>query len=69
LASGFRKNEGFEPFSVVINVDDKECPKLFELIKGAENPYHNKLEKEITVYLQKMFVLTNILIDYDEKGR
>jgi hypothetical protein len=43
--NNLRKNEGFEPFSVVINVDDKECPKLFELIKGAENPYHNKLEK------------------------
>ncbi|BAS67189.1 hypothetical protein [Bathymodiolus septemdierum thioautotrophic gill symbiont] len=43
--NSLRKNEDFEPFSVVINVDDKECPKLFELIKGAENPYHNKLEK------------------------
>jgi len=42
--NSLRKNEDFEPFSMVINVDNK-CPKLFELIKGAENPYHNKLEK------------------------
>jgi hypothetical protein len=41
--NSLRKNEDFEPFSVVINVDDKECPKLFELVKGAENPYHNRL--------------------------
>lgn len=41
-----RKNDGFEPFSIVINVDEKECPKLFELVKGAENPYHNKLKKD-----------------------
>ncbi len=52
--NSLRKNEDFEPFSVVINVDDKECPKLFELIKGAENPYHNKLGK-------------NHLIEKDEK--
>jgi hypothetical protein len=43
--NSLRKNEDFEPFSVVINADDKECPELFGLIKGAENPYHNKLEK------------------------
>jgi len=43
--NSLRKNEDFEPFSVVINVDDTECPRLFKLIKGAENPYHNKLEK------------------------
>jgi hypothetical protein len=43
--NNLRKNEDFEPFSVVININDKECPKLFRLVKGAENPYHNKLEK------------------------
>jgi hypothetical protein len=43
--NSLRKNEDFEPFSVVINVDEKECPKLFKLVKGAENPYHNQLEK------------------------
>ncbi len=43
--NSLRKNENFEPFSVVINVDEKECPKLFKLVKGAENPYHNQLEK------------------------
>lgn len=51
--NSLRKNEDFEPFSMVINVDEK-CPKLFELIKGAEGPYHNKLEK-------------NRLIEQDEK--
>lgn len=40
-----RKNEDFEPFSIIINVDERDCPKLFELVKGAENPYHNKLER------------------------
>jgi hypothetical protein len=43
--NSLRKNEDFEPFSVVINVDEKECPKLFKLVKGAENPYHNQIEK------------------------
>lgn len=43
--NNLRKNEDFEPFSIVINVDEQDCPKLFELVKGAENPYHNKLEK------------------------
>lgn len=43
--NNLRKNEDFEPFSIVINVDEKDCPKLFTLVKGAENPYHNKLER------------------------
>jgi hypothetical protein len=52
--NSLRNNGDFEPFSVVINVDDKECPKLFKLIKGAENPYHNKLKR-------------NKLLEKDEK--
>ncbi len=44
--NSLRKNDDFEPFSVVINVNDKECPNLFKLVKGAENPYHNKLERD-----------------------
>jgi hypothetical protein len=43
--NNLRKNENFEPFSIVINVDDLDCNELFTLIKGAENPYHNQLEK------------------------
>lgn len=43
--NNLRKSEDFESFSVVINVEERDCPKLFELVKGAENPYHNKLEK------------------------
>ncbi|CAC9961942.1 hypothetical protein [uncultured Gammaproteobacteria bacterium] len=42
--NNLRKNEDFEPFSIVINVDDSDCSQLFSLVKGAENPYHNKLE-------------------------
>ncbi len=43
--NNLRKNEDFEPFSIVINVEKKDCKKLFTLVKGAENPYHNRLEK------------------------
>ena len=46
--NNLRKNEDFEPFSIVINVDDSDCSQLFSLVKGAENPYHNKLEKRQT---------------------
>jgi hypothetical protein len=42
--NNLRKSEDFEPFSVVINIDDSNCGQLFTLVKGAENPYHNKLE-------------------------
>jgi len=42
--NNLRKNEDFEPFSIVINVDDSSCGQLFSLVRGAENPYHNKLE-------------------------
>lgn len=45
-----RQNSGFdfEPFSILINIDDSrdQCPKLFGLVKGAENPYHNQLERD-----------------------
>ena len=44
--NNLRLNESFEPFSIVINVDDVDCPELFRLVKGAENPYHNRLEKD-----------------------
>lgn len=43
--NNLRKNEDFEPFSIVINADEQGCPELFKLIKGAENPYHNRLER------------------------
>ena len=39
------RNDYFEPFSIIINIDKQECPELFSLVKGAENPYHNKLER------------------------
>lgn len=42
--NNLRKNEDFEPFSIVISVDVLDCEQLFSLVKGAENPYHNKLE-------------------------
>ena len=42
-----RKNTSFEPFTTVIDVDDQSAPKLFALIKGAESPYHNKLQAKV----------------------
>ena len=40
-----RKNDNFESFSIVINVDEEDCPILFSLVRGAESPYHNRLER------------------------
>ena len=42
-----RKDTSFESFTAVIDVDDKDAPKLFKLIKGAESPYHNKLQAKV----------------------
>ena len=42
-----RKETSFEPFTAVIDVDQGDAPKLFELVKGAESPYHNRLQAEI----------------------
>lgn len=46
LSSGInslRKTSDFEPFTVVIDVSHS-APELLKLIRGAENPYHNKLK-------------------------
>ena len=42
-----RKNPSFEPFTAVIDVDKQNAPKLFELVKNAESPYHNRLQANI----------------------
>lgn len=42
-----RKNPDFMPFTAVIDVDQEKAPKLFRLVKGAETPYHDKLQKKI----------------------
>lgn len=47
--NNLRKDTGFEPFTAVIDVDDRNAPKLFELVKGAESPYHNKLQTKVLV--------------------
>ena len=39
-----RKDQSFQPFTAVIDVDKQDAPELFQLVKGAENPYHNKLK-------------------------
>ena len=39
-------NKDFKPFMAVIDVDANDSPELFELVKGAENPYHNKLKSK-----------------------
>lgn len=41
---GLRKNPDYYPFTAVINVDQKHAPTLFQLVKGAESPHHNKLD-------------------------
>jgi len=43
--NSLRKSENVEPFTAVIDVAQGHSPKLFNLVKGAEGPYHNKLEK------------------------
>ncbi len=40
-----RQSDDYETFMAVIDVDKTNSPQLFELVKGAEGPYHNKLEK------------------------
>jgi len=42
-----RKNQDFMPFTAVIDVDQEKAPELFRLVKGAETPYHDKLQKKI----------------------
>lgn len=43
--NSLRKSENVEPFTAVIDVAQGHSPKLFNLVKGAEGPYHNRLEK------------------------
>jgi len=55
-----RKNENVESFTAVIDVDQGHSPELFNLVKGAEGPYHNKLEggrlrKDEEKKLKKLF--------------
>lgn len=45
--SNLRKDTSFESFTAVIDVDDQNAPNLFKLIKGAESPYHNKLQAKV----------------------
>jgi hypothetical protein len=44
--SNLRKNEDFESFIVVIDVDKTDSKNLFRLIRNAENTEHNKLIKK-----------------------
>jgi len=44
--NSLRKDENIEAFTAVIDVDQEHSPELFNLVKGAEGPYHNKLEKK-----------------------
>ena len=38
-----RKNPDLAPFALVIDVDNRKAPVLFDLIKKAEGPHHNEL--------------------------
>ena len=40
-----RKDPDFEPFTAIIDIDKQDAPKLFWLVKNAEGPYHNRLQK------------------------
>ena len=42
--NSLRKNSDYEPFTAVIDLN-QDAPDLFELVRGAENKNHNKLEK------------------------
>ena len=44
-----RKNSDFEPFTAIIDIDQQDAPKLFRLVKNAEGPYHNKLQKGVLI--------------------
>ena len=44
-----RKNPDFESFTAIIDIDGQEAPKLFKLMKNAEGPYHNKLQKGVLI--------------------
>ena len=44
--NGLRQTPDFEPFTAVIDID-QYAPELLKLIKGAENPYHNRLQEKI----------------------
>ena len=74
--NNLRKNEDFEPFSIVINIDEQECPKLLLLVKGAESPYHNKLERgrlipkqesELKVLFQEVSEKIKVLLDKKDR--
>ncbi len=44
-----RKDTDFEPFTAIIDIDKKDAPELFRLVKNAEGPYHNKLQKGVLI--------------------
>lgn len=44
--NNLRRSDDYKPFMAVVDVDQKDAPKLFTLVKGAEGPYHNKLERK-----------------------
>ena len=44
-----RNEPDLEPFTAIIDVDKQEAPKLFELVKNAEGPYHNRLQRNLLV--------------------
>lgn len=58
-----RKNPDLAPFALVIDVDHRKAPFLFDLVKKAEGPHHNELvtkdlsdndEKELRELLEEL---------------
>ncbi len=61
-----RNNTKFEPFTAVINVTVHDAKPLFELVKGSESAYHNKLEASEISKVKKN-ELRGLLKDLSEK--
>ncbi len=47
--NNLRKEPDFEPFTAIIDIDKHNAPELFELVKNAEGPYHNRLQRGLLV--------------------
>lgn len=66
--ANLRKDSSFEPFVAIVGVDMSEAKELFRLVKGAENPYHNKLvAKNISSNPKELKRLRELFKDLSEK--
>lgn len=61
-----QKDSDFEPFIAVIDVDQQHAEKLFDLVKGAEGPFHNELRGG-TLNDEEEQCLKDLFADLSEK--